>query len=264
MRHTLGGALIAPLCASLSLLGACTSLTSEVQSNNCTQVGSLVVGDTVRDSVTASSCRQSDQTYSNRYRFQLTAQTKLRASLSSPLHKAFLFVSDSQGVVIANSSITSPLDTAATLYLILRAGSYALGVSSVATAPSGPLRMVALTDTTAISGCLPVWISPGITTSQTISTASCTTGPLGSNYPSHSYLTVTLAGRELKLTEHATAFAPQIVVANQSGATLATSTVDNTGTNALVDFVPGSDAALLLWVGSSNQLGFGPYTLTIN
>ena len=211
MRHTLGGALIAPLCASLSLLGACTSLTSEVQSNNCTQVGSLVVGDTVRDSVTASSCRQSDQTYSNRYRFQLTAQTKLRASLSSPLHKAFLFVSDSQGVVIANSSITSPLDTAATLYLILRAGSYALGVSSVATAPSGPLRMVALTDTTAISGCLPVWISPGITTSQTISTASCTTGPLGSNYPSHSYLTVTLAGRELKLTEHATAFAPQIV-----------------------------------------------------
>lgn len=264
MRKILGGALIALPCASLVLLGACTSLTSEVQSSNCTQFGALVVGDTLRDSITASSCRQIDRTYANRYVFQVAAQAKLLASLSSPAQKAFLFVSDSRGVVIANSSITSPLDTAATLHLILKAGSYALGVSSVATVPSGPLRLIAANDTSAVSGCLPIWVTTGITTTQTITGADCTTGPLGPNYFSHSYLTVILGGGVLKLTEHATGFAPQVLVAGQSGATLSTSTVDGTGTNALVDYFPVADAALLLWVGSSDQRGFGQYTLTIN
>lgn len=264
MRHILGGALIAIPCASLALLGACTSLTSEVQSTNCTQIGTLVVGDTLRDSITTSSCRQIDHTYANRYRFQLAAQTKLLASLSSPRQKAFLFVSDSVGAVIANSSITSPLDTAATLHLILKAGSYALGVSSVATSPSGPLRLIAGDDPSAVSGCLPIWVTTGITTTQTISGVDCTTGPLGSNYFSHSYLSVILGGHELKLTEYSTGFTPQVLVSGQSGATLGTSTLDTTGTSALLDYVPGADVALLLWVGSSDQRGFGQYTLTIN
>jgi hypothetical protein len=258
------GALIAIPCAGLALLGACTSLTSEVQTSSCTQVGGIVVGDTLRDSITASSCHQIDHTYANRYRFQLIAQTKLLVSLSSPRQKAFLFVSDSAGVLIANSSITSPLDTAATLHLILKAGAYALGVSSVAAAPSGPLRLVASDDPSAVSGCVPIWVTTGITTTQTISGTDCTTGPLGSSYFSHTYLTVILGGHGLTLTEHATGFTPEVLVSGQSGATLGTSTVDATGTNALLDYSPAADAALLLWVGSSDQRAFGQYTLTIN
>ena len=89
-------------------------------------------------------------------------------------------------------------------------------------------------------------------------------GPLGSSYFSHTYLTVILGGHDLKLTEHATGFTPEVLVSGQSGATLGTSTVDASGTNALLDYSPAADAALLLWVGSSDQRAFGPYTLTIN
>jgi hypothetical protein len=262
VRHIPASALIAIPFAGL--VWACTSLSSEVQGTTCTQLGTLHVGDTLRDSITAGSCRQADRTYVNHYLIHLTGQTSLVVSLSSPLHQAFLFASDSSGVVIANSSITSNPDTATTLYLILRAGSYRVSVNSVTTAPSGPLRLVVGNDTSAIQGCLPVWVTGGITTTQTLTASDCTTGPLGSTYYSHTYLTVVLGGAELKLTEHATVFTPQVLVTDQTKAILSTSTVDNTGTNALVDYFPAGDAALLLWVGGTDPRGFGQYTLTIN
>lgn len=264
MRHTLGGARIAIPCASLVLISACTSLSSEVQSGNCLQGATLVVGDTLRDSVTASSCRLTDRTYVNFYRFRLTAQAKLRVSLSSPREQAFLLVSDSLGTVIANSSITAPLDTTAILRLMLKAGPYQVAVNSVAAAPSGPLRLVASGDTSAVRGCLPTWVTTGITTTQALTVSDCSGGPLGSGYFYHLYLIATVSGTELKLTEHATAFTPQVVVVDPDGTLEGSSALDTTGTNALVDFTPASQPAMHLWVGSSAQSGFGQYTLSIN
>jgi hypothetical protein len=263
VRHISGGVFAAMTCTGLLWVVACSSLTSEIQNNTCTQPGTIVVGDTLRDSVTSSSCHLNDGTYVNAYRFQVAAQTKLRVSLSSPLHRAFLLASDSVGVLIANTSLTSPVDTAATLHLIVKAGSYALTVSSYDAAPSGPLRLVAAPDTSAIMGCLPVWVTHGITTTQTITATACTTGPLGPTHYSHTFLTVVLAGSELKVGEQATGFVPEVLVVNQAGTTLATSAVDSTGA-AQVDYVPGADAAVLMWVGSSDQYGIGPYTLTIH
>jgi hypothetical protein len=264
VRPTLGGVLATISCAGLVWILACTSVTSDVPSVFCTQLDVLTVGDTVRDTITTASCRQTDHSYMRLYRLQVATQTKLQVSLSSPLQPAFLFAVDSAGVVIANSSITSPLDTATTLQLIVPGGSYDLGVNSAGTTPSGPLRLVATNDSAPISGCVPVWVTKGITTTQTIGAAACATGPLGPSYPSHTFLTVVLGGRELQATEHATGFAPQVLVTNQGGTIIAASTVDSTGTNAVLHYVAGVDAALLLWVGSSQQLGFGQYTLTIN
>jgi hypothetical protein len=264
VRQSIRGVLASLSCASLASIGACTSVTSQVQTGTCTDVGTLVVGDTLRDSVTASACRLTDGTYVKSYRFRVAAQTTLRISLSSPLQRAFLLTTDSDGVVIANTFITSPVDTAATLRLIATAGAYVVAVNTLAPAPSGPLRLVAMADTSAIRGCLPVWVTKGITTTQTITGSDCTTGPLGPTYYSHTFLTVVLGGGELKVTEHASGFTPQVVLVDRSGATLGTSALDASGTNALLDYSPGLPSALLMWVGSADALALGQYTLTIN
>jgi hypothetical protein len=222
-----------------------------------------VIGDVLRDSVVSTSCRESDLTYENLYRFQVAAQTKLKVSLSSPSDTAFVHLTDSSGVLIVNSVYSSSADTSATVRLILKPGTYYLGVNSWHSTPSGRFTVTAVVDNSPAAGCTPIWLTTGVATAQTITTSDCTSGPLGNKYYYHPYLLVVLANKELAFTEHTTAFPPQVYVVNSSGGTVGTSAIDSTGTNGMVDYTPAGEDLFLLWVGSSDSLQTGPYTLTI-
>jgi hypothetical protein len=261
VRLSLGVAFVILAGAGLSSVGC--SLDSAAPIVPCTRYGSYVIGDVLRDSVVSTSCRESDLTYENLYRFQLAAQTKLRVSLSSPLDTAFLHVTDSAGVLVVNSVYSSSVDTAATLRLILKPGTYYLGVNSWHSRPSGRFTVSSVVDNSPAAGCAPIWLTTGVATTQAITTSDCTSGPRGAKYYYHPYLLVILANKELAFTEHSASFPPQVVVVNSSGATVGTSAMDTTGTNGMVDFTPAAEDLLLLWVGSSDSLQTGPYTLTI-
>lgn len=260
MRLSFGVAFLILTGAALASF-AC-SLDSTAPIVPCTRYGAYAIGDVLRDSVVASSCLEADGTYENLYRFQVAAQAKLRVTLSSPSDSAFLHVTDSAGVLIVNSVYSSSVDTAATLRMILKPGTYYLGVNSWHARPSGPFRLTAVVDNAPIAGCGPTWVTTGITTAQTITTADCTLGPLGSKYYFHPYYLVILANKELAFTEHSAAFPPQVYVVSSTGATVGVSVVDSTGTNGMVDFTPPGEDLLLLWVGSTDSLQTGPYSLT--
>ena len=231
---------------------------------NCSRYVTLTVGSTLRDSVVASSCRPTGGAYENYYQITLIAAAKLRLSLSSPLHVAYVEVGDSTGSLVANSYISGPLDTTATLRMILKPGLYKVGVNSATSTPSGSFRLTAVADNSPVSGCGPYWVTTGITTTQTITASDCTGGPLGAKYHWHGYLTLFPASGELKVSEHSTAFAPMVyVVSETSGSTLASSSLDSTNTTAKVDYFPSGTDLLTLWVGSSDSLQSGQYTLTI-
>jgi len=265
VRHSLRGASRVIAAAGLLGVGACVSLDNPSPSPTCGVVGTLTIGVTLQDSLTSRSCRLTDNTYANAYQFRVDSQAKLVLSLSSPGGATLTWLTDSTGVMIANSYVTQQPDTTTTVRLILRAGSYEVVANSSGTTPTGPLRLTVARDSTAVAGNQSVtWLSSSVATTQTITTADHTDGPLGTKYYYHLYLRWVQAGAQLQLTEHSTAFTPGVQVSSLSGGTVAQSALDSTLTNASVSYGSASEDILLLWIGAADSLQVGAYTLTVN
>jgi hypothetical protein len=262
LRQIHHGALVALGCIGVAAMTGCVSLDSPQLGGDCSKLGTLTLGQTLVDSVTTGSCRLTDLTYANFYTFAVDSQTRLTVTLHSRSQDAFTWLSDTTSLIKAITTATQSPDTVATMRLFLKAGSYRLAVNSYLSSPSGAFSVVTAPDTAPVRGCTPFWITSGVTTSQTITNADCKQGPLGTNYIYHLYLYMIPGGGHLNLTEHSTAFAPQVLVVSQSGAVVAYSATDTTHTNALVSYFPTAQDALLLFVGSSDTPGLGAYTLT--
>lgn len=265
MRLTLRGALHVLAVAGLLAAGACVSLDNTSVSQTCSVVTPLTVGVTFHDAITSSSCRLSDQTYANAYRFSVDSQSKLKVQLASPAGPVITWLTDSAGATVANSYITQAPDTTATVNLILKAGTYQLVANSYSTAPTGSVSLTVARDTTKVAGSTTViWVSRSIATAQTVTSGDHTDGPLGSKYYYHLYLRWVQQGAQLQASAHSTAFTPDVLVSSLQGGTVATSALDSTKTTATVSYTTGSEDILLLWVGATDSLQAGAYTLTIN
>jgi hypothetical protein len=231
----------------------------------CGASTSYVVGDTARDSLTSASCKLSDGTYINYHSFTSDVQANLRISLSSPSNPAILQIIDTRGAVLVNSLATAlavnTADTTALVRVILAAGSYLIAVRGANGGRTGPYRMVAANDASPASGCTPIWVTRGITTAQQLLNSDCTQGPNGTKFIYHVYDIVLLNLDAALFTEHSNAFTPGLLVVGSTSS--ARSSADSTGTNALIDFVANQQDLYRLWVGSTDSLKLGAYTLTI-
>lgn len=265
MRHTLRGALHVLAAAALIPAGACVSLDNTSVSPNCSVVTPLTVGVTFHDAITSSSCRLTDQTYANAYRFSVDSQAKLKVTLVSPGGPVITWLTDSAGATVANSYITQAPDTTATVSLILKAGTYQLVANSYSTAPTGSVSLTVAPDPSTVAGSTTVvWVSQSVATSQSVTSGDHADGPLGSKYYYHLYLRWVRAGGSLQASVHSTAFTPGVIVASLQGGTVAISATDSTHTNATVSYATPSEDVLLLWVGATDSLQTGAYTLTVN
>jgi hypothetical protein len=265
VRHTLRGALHVLAAAALIPAGACVSLDNTSVSPNCSVVTPLTVGVTFHDAITSSSCRLTDQTYANAYRFSVDSQAKLKVTLVSPGGPVITWLTDSAGATVANSYITQAPDTTATVSLILKAGTYQLVANSYSTAPTGSVSLTVAPDPSTVAGSTTVvWVSQSVATSQSVTSGDHADGPLGSKYYYHLYLRWVRAGGSLQASVHSTAFTPGVIVASLQGGTVAISATDSTHTNATVSYAAPSEDVLLLWVGATDSLQTGAYTLTVN
>jgi hypothetical protein len=160
-----------------------------------------------------------------------------------------------------NSALTNAPGSATTVRMMLGSGSYLLAVIPLNMGQSGAFRFVAATDTSAVSGCDPVWVTPGITTSQTITAADCGLGPFGSLYYTHAYTLVLLQAQVVTFTEVSTSFPPELALAG--GGNTLTSGSDTTSTTASIAAIALGQGAYTVWVGSSKTGQTGSYTLQI-
>jgi hypothetical protein len=254
----------APLALIIAgtVVAAACNLTTPPPSGTCSKVATYTVGDTARDSLASDDCRQSDGTYIDFYNVDIGAQASLRLALSSPTNPAILQVFDSRGAIIANSyAETTVADTSAALRVILAPGSYGIGVRASQSGARGPYRLIVADDTARVGGCGFVWVTAGITTSGQILNTDCNAGPGGTTFLYHVYTIVLLNTQTLDITEHSTAFAPQLVLVGAT--TVSYSTVDTTGANAIISYLSAGQGAYTLWVGSSSAAALGDYTLTL-
>jgi hypothetical protein len=265
VRLTRRGAFHVLAVAALLAVGACVSLDNTSVSQNCSAVTPLTVGVTFHDAITSSSCRLSDQTYANAYRFSVDSQAKLKVTLVSPGGPVITWLTDSSGATVANSYITQSPDTTASASLILKAGTYQLVANSYSTAPTGAVSLTVARDTSKVAGATTViWVSQSVATAQAVTSGDHTDGPPGTKYYYHLYLRWVRAGAQLQASVHSTAFTPDVLVASLQGGTVALSALDSTKTTATVSYTTGSEDVLLLWVGATDSLQTGAYTLTIN
>jgi hypothetical protein len=263
LRHSSVGTRIAALGAVALFAAACPSLSTTRPTGLCSKVGIFTVGDTTRDSLATDDCTQSDGTYIDFWGFDADTQVNLRFHLSSPSNLAILELFDSRGAIIANSYVQGAVDTASTMRVMVDSGSYAISVRGTASGGRGPYRLVAVNDTAAVGGCTYVWVTPGITTAQTITNANaCTAGPGGAGYNYHVYTIVLLQNETLDITEHTTAFAPYVALLGSSVSS--SSSVDSTGTNAFISFITSAQGAYQIWAGSSETNALGQYTITLH
>ena len=264
MHHPVRAARVVLACAGLAGLWACVSLENPAVPPSCSTVGTLTVGAALTDSITSASCRLTDQTYANFYKFRVDSARKLLVSVTSAA-AASTWLTDSTGSLVANSAFNEAAATTQTLRVILAPGPYELAVNSYNKQPSGAMTATVAKDTTPVAGgATAVWVTNTIATTQTITSADHTDGPSGTKYYYHLYLRWIPTGTLLSLSEHSTAFSPSVtLVSVNSGTAVSYSSLDSTNTNAVVTYTAPSADILLLWVGSSDSLQAGKYTLTI-
>ncbi len=261
LRHFPVSTRFALACAGALFAAACKVSTAP-PTGVCDKVGVYIVGDTARDSLATGDCQQSDGSYIDFWNFSLDVQASLRLTLSSPTNPAVLQVFDSRGAIIANSYVQGGVaDTSASLRLILSSGTYGIGVRGITKGARGAYRFAATNDTTPVAGCGFTWVTPGTTITQRILSTDCTSGPSGPTFLYHVYTIVLLQGQSIDLTEHSTAFTPQMFLVGTTGTT--GSSLDSTQANALISFSSAGQGAFQLWVGSATASALGQYTLTL-
>ncbi|MGA2384219.1 MAG: hypothetical protein ABSG61_12380 [Gemmatimonadales bacterium] len=252
MRHTRG--ILALAAASFAPVAAAACLGTDVGCLSNVPVHTYALGDSTADTLTGQTCR-------HLYQFTVDSQTNVRFNVSSPGLQTFLQLFDQRGAIVMNSALTNSPDTATTVRMMLGIGDYLLAVIPVNPGQGGSFRFTTAADTAAVSGCTPIWVTPGITTSQTITAADCGLGPAGSSFYTHVYTLVLLQTQQISLTETSTSFPPQLKVAGQGNTV--TSTSDTTGTTASITAVATIQGLYIVWAGSSRARQTGTYTLQI-
>jgi hypothetical protein len=241
--------------AASSLSGAaCIDVTASPCVLQQSAYHDLTIGVAASDSLTSTTCLAF-------YKFSLGAQANLRVTLTSPGVQTFLQLTDSSGVIRMNSVLTDTLDTTTTVRMMLGAGGYLVSVIPFNTGQSAKYSLLAVTDTSAVTGCNAVWVTPGITTKQAITHADCIQGPSGTNFLTHLYVLLLGSGQEVNFSEYSTSLAPGMTLAGPDGTE--PSTADSLGTTALLSTTVGSQGTYRLWVGSTTAGQVGTYTLQI-
>lgn len=254
MTHTSGIWAFAVALGAPLAVTACLGTTDVGSCGANAPIRIYTLGDAVSDSLTAQNCRQT-------YQFTITSQANVRVHISSPSLQTFLQLYDQRGAIVVNSALTQALDTGTTVRMMLGAGTYGLAVNPVNMGQAGAFSLTTSTDSSPVAGCAPIWVTIGITTTQTITTGDCTQGPAGTGYYTHSYAVVLLQSQEVNITEASTDFPPGVLLAGQGNTEV--STIDGAGTTASISSVIITQGAYTIWTGSSSSGQTGKYTLQV-
>jgi hypothetical protein len=246
-----------------SLVGAASCGLESTIPQGCTNSVTYTVGDTARGTLGGpNSCQENDGTWEDFYNFTLASQAQLRVTVSSPTLKSYVRVFNANRTAVVNSAYYVAPDTSATALAILAAGTYQIVVRDTVPAATGAYRLVASVDSTPVANCAtPIWVTLGITTTQTLHTTDCAQGSGGSTHYVHVYSQVLLYEQSPTYAESSAAFTPQMTLAWSTGTQ--TSTLDTTGTVATIPGFSLTNEVYKLYVTSVTPLQTGRYTLNI-
>jgi len=237
----------------------CPSLASTLPAG-CTKSTTIAVSDTVRTSFGTNTCTQGNGTWADFYNLVLTSQSNLVVSVASPGLATYLVVYDQNRTPIAASNLVSAPDTAATVRVMLATATYQIAVIDTLGKP-GPYRL-SISPDAAPPGCGLIWITPRITTTQTLTNSDCTAGSGGTLHYYHHYEMAMLFAQSATFTAQSNAYGPSLTLYSSLGTSQASS-LDSTGSVATLAAFAQTQDYYQLWVGSVSALRTGAYTLTV-
>jgi hypothetical protein len=241
------------------VIAGCPSLASTLNTG-CTKIATITVGDTVRTTIGPNSCQEADGTNVDFYSLTVSGQANAVIALYAPGLRTYVQVYDPLHTPVVSSNVFQTPDSTASVRVMLAPAAYQIAVRDSLAGTQGAYRLSVTNDTAPAAGCGLIWITPGITTTQTLTTADCTASGSGTTHYYHHYEMVMLFSQSNVFTDTSTAFSPSMTLFASTGSSV-NSTLN--GTVATIAAFAQSQDYYQLWVGSAAALQTGTYKLTV-
>ena len=224
------------------------------------------MGSTVNGALNSADCDFGDGSFVDFYSFSVAPAGDLPESVSFTLaaeFDTFLFLFDADQILRALNDDTPDAGTNSTIRILLARGDYVIGANSLNPGRSGEYELSSATAPESVTNCGEVWVTIGISTSQSLADTDCAQGVVLSDH----FRLILQAGESVTLTQSSTVFDPSLTLLNGTGTTVG-SDVGTTSEAAVVTFTAPAAPALAAYTivagtASSEPMQTGAYDLTI-
>jgi hypothetical protein len=207
--------------------------------------------------LTASDCRLGDGSYIDFYATAVPTAGTYVFDMTSPGSDQIILHDANGSVIAVHDDLGKSADTA--IKALLPAGNYILG----ATMPPGSLGSYTLSSATGtpdITNCEIVFVTKGISTTQSIQPADC----LGDHSPADDYYIFLKAGQSITVTMRSSAFdALAELYYNNISVVAANDNMSPTSSDAQFTFTASVSGLFFIRAEGAVYQSFGAYTLTI-
>lgn len=218
------------------------------------------------DSTTTARLENTDCTllagfFSDLYAVNLSAQTGVSIVEESDSLNTYLELYRASGEILAANDDSSDVVVNSIIEAILPAGDYVLAPSSAVGGVRGPYTLTASTRTQGLVGCPLVWVTRGVTISDSITTNDCAqTG----GFRADLVVIPLLGGTVARLHLRSTAFDARLQVRNDVQTDTLASNDDSTGTtDAWLAFTAPASDFYVIAIGTETSGETGAYTFEI-
>ncbi|MGH7544975.1 MAG: hypothetical protein ACREKI_02200 [Gemmatimonadota bacterium] len=252
----------APLLAFV--VSACGGDDGGPGSTACAVTTPYAIGATVNGALANSDCDFGDGTFIDQYRLEAPSQVSVRFSMSSGAFDTFLwiFATGSPGGQVLALHDDIDLDagnTNSSIHILMSPASYVVGANSaiIGAEETGPYTLTSSFISPNATGCAVLWVTPGVTTSQSLTTNDCEdTGPIYSD----EFTIILLFGQSLTVTMTSALVSPHLVLLDDTGTPVASAP---SGADATIVYTATDNEIYTIVATSDNVDEVGEYDLTI-
>lgn len=237
--------------------------------NSCTLTGSIIGGDTVTGDLTTSPCAMGDGTAAQSWSFEQpsgqSAVSFVMHSTGSPIFDTVLLLHRGaftryDQIIAGNNNDPSGTTTDSRLDVILGPGSYVLSGNNNNPGSTGPFTISAESWNGDLANCADAYVTPGITTNQTLDASCSYTSTLRNIDLAGLYL---VKGQTVQIDMSSTAFDPKIDFYLNSGQLVAQDDNGGGGTSARITYTAPASAIYVIFATSPAASQTGAYTLSV-
>jgi hypothetical protein len=236
------------------------------ETSACESLMPYTVGSTLDGALNSTDCDFGDGSFIDFYGLSAAPAGDLPESVSFTMaaeFDTFLFLFDGDQILRALNDDAPGAGTNSAIRILLARGDYVVGANSLNPGVSGEYELASATVPESVTNCEEVWVTIGISTSQSLADTDCALG----EGLSDGFRLILQAGESVTLTQSSTVFDPSITLQDGVGAILEND-VGTTSEPAVVTFTAPAAPTLgayTIFAGtaSADPTQTGAYNLTI-
>jgi len=248
---------------AIGIQAVVTSLTPVTFAATACEHPVLALNDTLAGALASTDCRFSGF-YTDFYELPVASGPQgVVLTMTAPSFDTWLEVYLRTGSFLGFDDDIDSSNTNSQLTAILATGDYLLAPSSYNALVVGSYTMAALARPAELAGCDLVWVTRGLTLTDSVTAGDCVDSTSGTYYADVVALYL-VAGTALRVSHHSAAFDAALFLRNGAGITVA-SNDDSAATtsDAYIDYAVTTTGSYLLFAGTTDTSATGAYDLRI-